>query len=160
MDENEPIYTIGENYKQILSSKIKTITDSVKALIANYQAQLSEIERLQKSKSGESDESDESGEIGESGESGESGETQDCSEVQARFDEYKTSVNKKITDLINTMEIDASKLEELNKAVGTAVESSVRPVAGGRKHKRSKKRSKHNKRRTTHKKQSRRRRRH
>jgi len=159
MDENEPytIDTIRENYNQILSGKIETITDSVKALIANYQAQLSEIERLQKSKSGESDESDESD---ESGEIGESGEPQNCSTVEAEFNEYKKNVNAKIAELLAEMKTDASKLEELNKAVGTAVESSVRPVAGGRKHKRSKKRSKHNKRRTTHKKQSRRRRRH
>jgi len=167
MDKSD-INTINTTYKNNLTDKITIITTSVKALIANYQAQLSEIERLQKSKSGESDESDESGE---------SGEPQNCSTVEAEFNEYKENVTAKIADLLTTMENDASRLEKLNNAVTTALEDDGGnpsgnpfgppsgnpfgpPIAGGRKHKRSKKRSKHNKRRTTHKKQSRRRRRH
>ena len=156
MDEPD-INTINTKYIDIIGQKINIITESVDGLIANYTKKLNEIKKLQPNGSDESDGND-----GNDGNDG-SDETQDCSTVQAEFNEYKTSVNKKIADLLAEMKNDASKLEKLNTAVTTAVTTAVgsgNPFAGGRKHKRSKKRSKHNKRRTTHKKQSRRRRRH
>ena len=164
MDESAPINTINTTYKEKLTDKINIITGSVEGLIAKYIEKLSVIKELQKNKSGESDGSDGSdGNDGNDG-NGDSGETQECSELRTEFNEYKKNVNAKIAELLATMDTDASRLEELNDTVkevaGHDVEGDGGPIAGGRKHKRSKKRSKHNKRRTTHKKQSRRRRRH